>query len=583
MSVTAPNVPIDPDDERQPPPFSPALLEEVFRQFDKTVKARQLYLSNNPSYLTALEKLRAAFAPLWAETDAVTLEVMDTHFKWAGVAIHEHEAKASDSLPWLFYKDGLREVTITRGFEDGELDKLIDIIPKVRRAQADEDDLITLLWEQEFVHLNYRHIDLGQEGAAPLQTGGNPGIAPVRTGGLPTDPASTAAAVRADAAAPETASDRPGIVRLDDFDSTLYFLDPKEIEYIRQEVEAEYASDLRHVVVDALLDIFELQADASVRGEVLQLLDQMVLNLLSAGRFDIVAYLLREIPTVMERARDLDVTHGEHLKALPKRLSEPATLAQILQQLDESPQLPPQADLNALFGELQGAALETIFEWLLQLRNPALRAMLEGAAERLASSNTADLVRLISEAKGAAAVEAVRRAGALKAIAAVTPLGKALSDPRPELRRAAVTALVEIGSAGAMQALERALSDQDREVRMAAVRALGSRGQRSALPRIDAIVKSKEIRAADLTERMAFFNAFGELCGDGGVTFLDGILNGKSGLLGRREDPEYRACAAIALGRVKSPRAEQALQKALAEKDPVVRSAVNRALRGGAP
>jgi hypothetical protein len=85
-----------------------------------------------------------------------------------------------------------------------------------------------------------------------------------------------------------------------------------------------------------------------------------------------------------------------------------------------------------------------------------------------------------------------------------------------------------------------------------------------------------------MTERMAFFEAFGQLCGDGGVPFLDGILNGKSGLLGRKEDREFRACAAIALGFIKSARAEEALKKGLGEKDLLVRNAVNRALRRGA-
>jgi HEAT repeat protein len=89
------------------------------------------------------------------------------------------------------------------------------------------------------------------------------------------------------------------------------------------------------------------------------------------------------------------------------------------------------------------------------------------------------------------------------------------------------------------------------------------------------------VRDADLTEKMAFFEGYGTLCGDGGVPHLDSILNGK-GFLGRREDAEIRACAAIALGRVGTPKAQESLRKAAAEKDIVVRNAVTRALRGGA-
>jgi HEAT repeat protein len=62
------------------------------------------------------------------------------------------------------------------------------------------------------------------------------------------------------------------------------------------------------------------------------------------------------------------------------------------------------------------------------------------------------------------------------------------------------------------------------------------------------------------------------------VESCDAILNGKS-FLGRREDPEIRACAAVALGRIGTARAMEALRKASGEKDVVVRNAVSRALR----
>jgi HEAT repeat protein len=63
------------------------------------------------------------------------------------------------------------------------------------------------------------------------------------------------------------------------------------------------------------------------------------------------------------------------------------------------------------------------------------------------------------------------------------------------------------------------------------------------------------------------------------VDLLDRLLNGR-GFLGRREQAEIRACAALGLGKIDAPEAVTALQAALNEEEPVVRSAVNRALRG---
>jgi HEAT repeat protein len=131
-----------------------------------------------------------------------------------------------------------------------------------------------------------------------------------------------------------------------------------------------------------------------------------------------------------------------------------------------------------------------------------------------------------------------------------------------------------------MQMLERALIDEDRDVRIVAVRALGNRNSKAALPRIEAAIRGKDLRESNLTEKMAFFEAYGLLCGDAGIALLDPLLNAK-GFMGKKDDAEMRACAAMALGKVNSPKAMESLNRAAGEKDVIVRNAVSRAIRGG--
>ena len=592
-SVAAP-----PEEEDRPvPPFDPGRVAELFRQLDKTVRAHQLYLHNNPTYLKALELLRARFVAVWAETESLTVQVTDTQLIWFGVSVHEQPEKASDSLPWTLFKDGVRELTLASEFEVEEVERLLDIIPRVRKAQDLEDDLLTLLWQQEFAHLTYRYIDVTGEPGLPIDPAAEAGRWPVTPGFELADPKlvieqarseqaaassgdAVAGAAGGSAAIEETAS---GIVRMDDFDSTLYFLDADEISYLRTETEREYATDLRHVVLCALLDIFEEQSEPKVRQEIVQHLDSLTLHLLAARHFGNVAHLLREVATVLERVEDLPPDVRARLELLPERLSEPQALAQLLEALDAAESLPSQGDLTDLFGQLRPAALGVLLSWLGQSRNARLRPLLESAANRLAQSNTTELVRLISHDDERVAMEAVQRAGGLKAAAAVPALAKLLASPQRDVRIAAVAALVEIATPSAMQALDRALDDPERDVRVTAVRALAQRAYKPALPRVTQMVKAKEIREVDRTERVGLFELYGAICGDAGVPWLDELLNGRGGLFGRKEHPDMRACAAIALGKAGTVRSQTALQKALGEKDVIVRSAVTRALRGGAP
>ena len=552
-------------------PFPTTPIVEMLKLLVKGVRAHQLYMHNNPTYLRALELLRGAFAPIWEHTDDFALQVTEAEFVWEGAVVLSEGSKTSDSLPWVCYKDGVRELRFQKGFEQEDLVNFLDIIQRARRNSPDEDDLLVMLWEQDLLYLRYKYVELADDGI-------------LGAGELTAQPVSGAIEPpRADdPQRPEETllESRPGLVNLENFDSTLYFLDEAEVAYLRTEVDKEYASDLRRNVMGILLDIFEVQESADVRDEIAGILDTLVLHLLSAGELRAVAFLLQESQVAAARAPGLAPAQRTRLAQVPDRLSQRETLSQLLESLDQSHDLPPQEDLTALFEQLRPGALETLFAWLSRIQEPRVRTLLQTAAARVTAANTTELVRLIGSADPVVSMEAIRRAGELKSPAAVTPLTRRLADQDASVRLAVVHALAEIGSAGALQGLERAVDDGDRDVRVAAARALAARAYRPALPRVTAAVKSKALREADLTEKMAMFELYGALCGDSGIALLDGILNSR-GFLGRREDSETRACAAMALGRVGTEPASESLRRASNEKDIVIRNAVNKALRGG--
>jgi HEAT repeat protein len=565
-------------------PVDLSLVQELLRLFGKAARAHQLYLPNNPVYKAALDALRAGFRPIWEVVDELALGFTETEVRYAGETVLEEPTRGSDSLPWLFYKDGVRELRLLRGFDTEELGKLLDILQRIRKASPDEDDLLTLLWQGDFVFLRYRYVDMTVEATVPLSEGGEALTDDEGSEEREANQDATGQRVDRDALAAEVEEElesRPGVVSMTDFDATLYFLDEREVEYLQTEIRREYETDLRTNVVALLLDIFEAQPDAAIRDEVADILESFMLHMLAAGQFRNVAFLVRESLVAAQRAPELQAPQRERLSQIPVRLSAPEPLTQLLQSLDEAAELPPAGELLELFEQLRGTGLATVLDWLARLQTPRLRPLVEQAASRLAAQNTAELVKLILSPTRNVALEAIRRAGGLKTPAAVAPLGKILAEGDVQLRAAAVGALAEIGSAGALQALERALDDGEREVRLAAIRALQARAHRPMLPRLEAMVKGRAVREADLSEKMVVFEAYGSLCGEAGVPALDAMLNGKS-MFGRREDPELRACAAVALGRVGTPQAQESLRQSASEKDVVVRNAVARALRGGA-
>src|SRR5438046_10180866 len=111
-----------------------------------------------------------------------------------------------------------------------------------------------------------------------------------------------------------------------EFNATLYVLDNKELDYLRQEIEREYASYLRGNVLAMLYDIYEAQAAPDIREEVCQLVENLMLLMLSAGQFRSVAYLLGESQVACQRGGNVSDEQRERLGQLPERLSAPEPL-----------------------------------------------------------------------------------------------------------------------------------------------------------------------------------------------------------------------------------------------------------------
>lgn len=540
-------------------------VTELIQGMAKALRAFQMYMPNNPIYQRAIQNLRAAFVPIWAATDELVLNVAETELIWEEQVVYRQINK-SESIAWTLFKDGMRAITIYKGAEAEELPRLLETINKARFLTADAgDDLLTLLWALEFESIKYRFIDFFAEGGGEL-----PGPSGVAGG------SGTAEQRRALVAEEVT---RPkGVVDLDDIDSTLYFLEEQEITYLAGEVEEEYKRDVRGSALNVLFDLMETQPEGGFRDEVLGVLEQLFPNLLTSRDFQSAGAVLRESKLLKDRAANLRLEQVQRLDGFVSRLSDPAIVGQLLQSLDESSGLGLDSHAAGVLGELRASALEPLVSWLPNLSSEPLRKMLEGVADKLASGNTAEVQRLLRSPESPALSGVVAICGRLQLHQAVPGFTDVIGHSDPAVRHAAVQALAQLGTPGAMTLLDRAIDDGDRQVRIAAVRAVGGRGYKGALRKIEAIVLGKTVKEMDLTEKMAFFEAYGAIAGTNALKPLSAILL-QRGLLKMKEPPEIRACAAMALGRIKTAEARETLQRALDDKELVVRNAVNRALR----
>jgi hypothetical protein len=158
-------------------------VRDVVRLLDRAVRNRQLYPADHSVFVTARTAARAGLATAWTEFASIALELADTGWHWQGVPLAPDAERGRDPLAWTLYRDGVREIVLLPGFEGGELDAFLELMPRVAAAGHDgEDDMLTLLWERDFAFLTYELVERDDMELPSLYGSGEPGLWPGRGG-----------------------------------------------------------------------------------------------------------------------------------------------------------------------------------------------------------------------------------------------------------------------------------------------------------------------------------------------------------------------------------------------------------------
>ena len=415
-----------PASEPMEPPFSTAPVEELLRLVSKAARAHQLYLPNNPIYRGAIDGAsRRASRRSGRRPTSWFSRSTRPRSRWYDAAWPERRrgAKSPDNLAWLFYKDGIRELKLVKGFEEAEVVAFLAIVQRARKGAPDEDDLVTMLWEADFSLLNYKYVDLLQDGGTggELADGSAIGGGPAQLG---RNTARHAGSRRGIARRPASSPWRTSTRR-----STSSTIAKSSISTRRSRanISKTFArTSPRHCSTSS-----RRRPIRRCAPKCSNIVHTLMVFLLTAAHFRGVAFLLRESRAALQRSVDV---------VSPISANDCAALADQSERARRALAIAAGARRGAVAAarkpswqscstSCDPAALGTVFSWLGKSGNDRLRPLLEAAAGRLAAANTAELVRLIQAPEPEVSSEAIRRAGALKAQAAVLALGKMLTEP----------------------------------------------------------------------------------------------------------------------------------------------------------
>ncbi|MCG6955120.1 MAG: hypothetical protein LJF04_03935, partial [Gemmatimonadetes bacterium] len=306
-------------------------VHDLFVTLGKAFRAYQLYEENNPVRQRFVESLRQAFRGVFTELDRMTLVVEEDRILFSGREIYSSETR-SDSLAFLFYKDGIREVTFLPHLEDEELERFLGVLQRARKLRPEGDDLLTVLWEEDLQYFQYQYVDFLAEGVempVPGQGNSEDDLRNVLQEESPPEEE-----VREEtASAREEGQPAPQTVSQEDFNPTLYALDHREMELLKGQLEREMKRDLRSEILAALFDRLEEPERRERQTEILRILATLLPNFLSRGALVAATQVLSELRNLERSDGIFDEQRMEESRALLDEVSAPETIGELIQAL----------------------------------------------------------------------------------------------------------------------------------------------------------------------------------------------------------------------------------------------------------
>lgn len=539
-------------------------VQVLLRSSQDLLKALRAEREDGPLRARAAQELELAFQSLWSRVPLLTLTVGPRSIDWEGRSVLVREEDEGGLISSLA-RAGITSLTLVPGVQSGEMR---DFLTCIAESHTDGDgsgvDLLTLLFTADLQHLRY---EVASNGAEPVSASAPP---------LRPRQESVAEAVRRDAADADRAR---GIVQLEKFDSTLYFLDRSEIEYLKSAIDREYSPDVSVNVLSLLLDTLQLHPEPEVRSEVLEVLKDLMPYLLGTGRFDAVAFLVAGARQVTQEALDLTAPHKQALDDIRTSVSSSRALSQLFHALDDGGIRPTSESMGVLLRELRPGAIRLVLSWSERLTHPETKTAVVDALDAFFTRWPHALARMLAATEQDVVYSALDLALRLKLPDFVELLAGAAGHEDAGTRVRVARTLSAIGTAPALRMLTGLTADRDPDVRIVVYRTLTHRPYRGALKALEVALSGGHLEERGQREKRALFEAYAAVAGQEGVSLFDGVLHGKNPG-GGRSSPHTRACAAIALGLVGTPGARTLLQNASDDRDPLVRSAVRSALRG---
>ena len=135
-------------------------VAQILYDLAKTARSFGFYARNNKAISQFLDGLFVSLTDFLESSGTLWLGVAADRFIYDGQVVF-YEADRESGLPFRLYRDGVRMLALEKGLAREEMEDFLELLarrPSTGR-DAEEDDLVTMLWRRSFDNIKYQAVE----------------------------------------------------------------------------------------------------------------------------------------------------------------------------------------------------------------------------------------------------------------------------------------------------------------------------------------------------------------------------------------------------------------------------------------
>jgi HEAT repeat protein len=523
-----------------------AQVATILKQLAALLKNMRTYDRDNPVIARSFGILLASLQHFLNENKSLTLLVREDTLAY-GDSVCFRSTDRADSLAFALFRDGIRLITFKAGLSAAEIEDFAWAVHEARGADPYQADLVTILWEKELEHINYRAVD------AYLEDGERQKIEDLAVKYMESNAVDDH---ERNHLSPDFVFNELGLsitgprASAQPVARTICEVDTRNS--IREILE-EDEGNLLSRCIEICTEIAYTADTDEMFNSVVSLLGRICERLVCAGQFLAACCIVSDL-RLLASEEDTSAARRSSIMDTISRLGEPRTINLIGDQLCDL----TESRLEEVFAYLAlmtPTAVEPLCSLLSESEQKTVRYLLCRAISIVARTETDRLRRFMLDHRWFVVRNMVMIAGMIGSHEVLPILRSIKSHKEPRVRKELARSLGRIGSDLCLDMFEDLLRDENKSVRLAAITAVRDIGSDQAMECVESIILEGAFGNKPMDEKRETMITYGSLDGRS-FDLLSSIATGDR----KGFNEETRACAVYGLASTENSRAREVLK-----------------------